>query len=686
VLTRLSGIRRDERGVVMVLFAVVLPVVLLMGVIAVDIGNWFVHQKRLQTLADASVLAGGGSFTGCGQDMAATNLVIKNAALNYAGDTTRDSATRNQQEQHRDNDDHVVLNSKDYWAEGDPTDGSTRDWTWVAPYTPSDTSKPCQTKALDVKETEKVVPLLFGLIPVQTTPHARARVEIRQVESVTGLLPFAVPEVAPAKVGVVIFDENGSASSPASVRGAAWLANNTPSPPPDLSAFNTWDGDLAGVNLNGSENFNTIIVISRWAGASLNGSLQTICTQNPVQVTCYGKGWSLNSGLSFIHAYSDGTAGSAQFPRIRQAVLVGGCGTDFSSPYFNLNGGCSMVVQAKIDFGVSGDPRIFPTCAVVPGYTWSAGGLGGALGTWTQTGGFSPSAGRNDQSINNVETLKTGASCPGSRTYSTDFPKVASAYLANPTGSSPSSGPVQYLWLTQPGGAALNSVNGQSGINVHATVGLDPPLSDAQPLDPPIKLRFASDPGSENQAVDCDKNVNFRDEILNGCQNPYTENQRNGSCAGYGSGNLPQPPVAPLPGDDCIITETGDKTGQIRQAMDERWGHNGGPTCKTLNRWPTAAGQPLPPPSDPRYVTLFITDENSFGGSGNDIYPIRRFAGFYLTAADGLNCPGDDPANPGAKNAWGHFVTYVIPNPNGTASDTLCAFNDAGLCIAVLVE
>ena len=121
--------------------------------------------------------------------------------------------------------------------------------------------------------------------------------------------------------------------------------------------------------------------------------------------------------------------------------------------------------------------------------------------------------------------------------------------------------------------------------------------------------------------------------------------------------------------------------------MDERWGHDGGPTCKTLNNWPTAVGDPLPNPlTDKRFVTLFIADENAFGSSGGDILPIRRFAGFYLTAADGLGCPGDDPAVPGAKNVWGHFMTYVVPNPNATPTDELCAFNEAGTCMAILVE
>ena len=83
---------------------------------------------------------------------------------------------------------------------------------------------------------------------------------------------------------------------------------------------------------------------------------------------------------------------------------------------------------------------------------------------------------------------------------------------------------------------------------MQVTVGLSSYLSQVDPTDPPILLRFASVPGSQNQAVDCDKTINFRTEILNNCLNPYSVNKRSGSCAGYGPGNLPQRPIAPHPG------------------------------------------------------------------------------------------------------------------------------------------
>ena len=665
--TRGSDRGMREHGQVVIFFALLLPVFLGMGSVVISIGNWYVHKKHLQTLVDAGALASGLAFTGCYQDPAATNGLIGAAALAYAGDPTRDPATRNRQLQ-EPADAHVVLNSDVYWSGN--------------PYPPDNTlGLPCDLKSLDVKATDHEVPALFKWLPASPSPKARAKVEILKTFGITGLLPWAVPEVEPERVAAIFINPNTGL-----VVGRGFLNNNTPPSPPDLSVYNVWHADVTGVNLNGNEQFDTIIMVSRDPAASIAGTLGQICNQNPVQTTCYGKPWSTTSGLGFIHAYSDAVNGDLNPPQLRQVEQVGGCPGDLSAPYFNEDGGCGIAIQAKIDFGFTGDPTGYPACAVVTAagspMTWGAGGIGGAYGTWT--GGIVPGAGSGRNAFGITwETDKGGGDCGGPDNNGQWTP-VGAPYVS--TGSS---GPVKYLTLinNDPPFGPANSMHQAVSANLHVTVGLIPELIDSDPYAPPIRLRFGSPSGSQNQALDCDKSVRFEDEIRDGCQNPYRENERNGDCSGYGSGNLPQPPVGPFPGDDCMRVETGDKTGQLRQAMDWRFGRNGGPTCQTFNNWPNAPGDPFPDPlTDKRFVTLFIADETMFGSSGGDIYPVRRFAGFYVTAADGLDCPGDVPAVPGPKNVWGHFVTYVVPNPNATPSDELCAFTEAGTCIAVLVE
>jgi hypothetical protein len=656
---------RREGGQVVVFFALLLPIILGLGSVVVSVGNWYVHKKHLQTLVDAGAFAGGQEFTGCGQDPTGTNANIAAAALKYAGDPNRDATTENRQLEDPQ-DAHVVLNSSVYWT-GNPY--------------PADNTlgTPCSTKFLDVKSTEDKIPLLFKWLPSSPSPKSKARIEIHNVLGFSGLLPVAVPEVLPDKVAALFVDENSG-----NIVGGS---NLNAASPPGLSAFNVYQGDVGGVNLGVSGNYDIVIVTSRDASfvAPTSGTLASVCNANPIQTICYGKPWSsLSNRVYVIWAYSGAAAGGLNPPALREVELSGGDPTDLSRPYFNLNAGSSIAVSAHIDFGSGGDPTPYPACARawVNGnpMTWGTY-AGDPYGRWTGT--FTPASGsgRNDVTIT-WETDKGGGNCGGQK-WTGSFGNTSAAYASNTY-----SGPVQYLTATDNAtGLAAGSINKTSSASLHVTVGLLPPLMEANALDPPISMRFASGAGSLNQALDCDKNITFHDELLNDCQNPYIANKRNGSCAGYSTGNLPVPPIGPLPGDDCIVTETGDKSGQIRQAMDERWGHDGGPTCKTLNHWPNAAGDPMPDPlTDPRFVTIFVTDEQAFGGSGNDIYPIRRFAGFYLTSADGLNCPGDVPANPGAKNMWGHWVSYVIASSGGTPDTTLCSFTGGNVCIPVLVE
>lgn len=64
MLRRLGRLRRDG-GAVMVLFAVMVPLLLLpVGAIAIDVGYWFVMQRKVQATADAGALAAANAING----------------------------------------------------------------------------------------------------------------------------------------------------------------------------------------------------------------------------------------------------------------------------------------------------------------------------------------------------------------------------------------------------------------------------------------------------------------------------------------------------------------------------------------------------------------------------------------------------------------------------------------------
>ena len=79
----------DERGAVAVLFAVLTPMFLFLFLLVIDVGNWYVHKRHLQSSADAAALAGGANLGDCfstdASVAAAANTTIKNEAGKYAG-------------------------------------------------------------------------------------------------------------------------------------------------------------------------------------------------------------------------------------------------------------------------------------------------------------------------------------------------------------------------------------------------------------------------------------------------------------------------------------------------------------------------------------------------------------------------------------------------------------------------
>ena len=238
-------------------------------------------------------------------------------------------------------------------------------WTGTLPARITPSGTPCAVKFLDVKATEDKIPLLFKWLPATPSPKSKARIEIHQATGVTGLLPFSIPEVFPNKVAALVVDESTGLIKRGAILNAAIV--------PGLSAFSVYQGDVGGVDLNVSGNYDVVIVSSRDAGFTAPASgtaLSAVCTADPVQTICYGKPWSsLSNRIYSIYAYSGATAGGDANPpnpppALKQVELTGGNPTDLSQPYFNVDAGYSIGVSANIAFGNGGaDPRPYPICA-----------------------------------------------------------------------------------------------------------------------------------------------------------------------------------------------------------------------------------------------------------------------------------------------------------------------------------
>ena len=127
---------------------------MLLGVLAVDVGNWYVHKRELQIQADAGALAAAGHYRYPCDDTA-----ISTAAREYAGGV-RNRFPRIPAERLS-----FRLNQPSFFNQ---------------PGTPSPpdegmTGSPCADAAVDVKMTESAVPWFFGK-PVLPFIDAQARV------------------------------------------------------------------------------------------------------------------------------------------------------------------------------------------------------------------------------------------------------------------------------------------------------------------------------------------------------------------------------------------------------------------------------------------------------------------------------------------------------------------------------
>lgn len=720
-----------ERGQVLVIFAVLLPIFMLLGSIVLAVGNWYVHKRHLQTQVDAAVLATGADFTGCFLQPAATNGVITSSALNYAGDTQRDTGTVNLQVQEPD-DVRVVLNSSNYWTSANPSTnlatGYDMDWTMDGDpnVAGQQSSQPCDAKFLDAKATDDKAPLLWRWIPLVPSIKSHAVIEIRQIREKSGFLPLAVPENNPRSVAALFLNE-ASANTVDS-----WTFLTAPTSASDTSTVNgetvaVWDGAAA---VDVKEQTGVIILRSRalLTDADLQGkTLSQMCAI--AGTNCFGSipnqspPSTNRTGLSFIFGQG-GTppnngatisdAGLSNFDTLGNdfGPANPSCATtDDTSPYFMWNADCQVRLRAKIEFGGN-----VPAQPIVV-----RGQLGGPFGTncnggktmdirdgWWESPWFTINAQSGQNRFYMCWTAGTGQT-----QLSGNFGNqtIQMAFAANTTAASNTvfSGPIVYTSL-------LAHSYPKAAQTVFVSVGMQPPLTVTDGNAKPVLLRL-SGPGSLNQALDCDASpVQLPDEIRDGCITPYQINARNLACSPnptWNTNNLPPPlpPPNPDPAPDCIEANTGAVTSMAK-GLHEKWElppPTGIDDCPP-NLWSQyrSSGE-LPPEDDPRYVTLVIAEFGTFANQGAQVVPITKFAGFYATGwfvgggTQGTQgCPDNDPPPPCSVSPpsgnlcdpaysryqgaiWGYFITNVFPS-NALPSNELCAFNELGICVAVLTK
>lgn len=653
-----------EHGGVLVMVAVFLPVMILFVGFAVDIGNFFVHQRHLQTQADAAALAGAAEYRFPCDDV--TDAAVEAVAREYSGEL--DSGYNQQIGGTPTDEVHMLLNSANWFEDSGPTDTTVVE------------GAPCDAGMVDVKMTETDLPLFLKMVGLLTNVdyiNTQARVEFFQRELITGALPIGVPDNNPTVGRVFFVNETTGATL-----GSRELQRNGTQD--DLAL---WD--------NSTDPF-PLPVNSEHIGVrvAFGGGSSTTCGEPLVE--CY----DLEGPNGILHVRGFSMAGSGAQPAAPLArsvyLLAGGC----SDPYFvNVDAACTIGVHADVDFGACGAGGTLPDVgasleARVRGANYPLAvqscAAGGSTSSWATSGTpipINPDAGPVDIELRweetkgkvGSETCKTGGGnkCKGS------FGAVQRTFSA----TDDRSGPIRFAQLWEDGTAWANSLERCSAVqasctyDVVAKVAVDLNLSEnAQSVDDAsVSLRFGAASGSQNQALDCDPEVaNLRDEIALGCAPPYTRNT-----------GTPCPTTtallwaSPSPWD-CVAVATGDATGQIWQGMNLRvHGQTNPASCESPNNWDDF---PNLDPQDPRIVPVFITPFGTFTSTGSQNVPITGAATFYATGwHDSQALCADDDLAP-SKSIVGHFIKYVQALNDGSGGTEHCDPGALDPCVAEMTR
>jgi Putative Flp pilus-assembly TadE/G-like len=800
-----------ERGQVVVIFALLLPVFLALCAVVIGVGNWFTHAKHLQTKADAGALAGGGVWEfPCGPSLGSVDVRIRDAARRYSGPSTvaPTGAFNPQIGGVPSSSIHTILNGP-AWYDDDSNPAA------------SENLAICNTKSLDVKMTEDNSFPLGSILPFYPDIKRKARVEIDSIFGLSGLLPIAVRVPKPRSAAAIFYDETTGNIIPdgnggigvkyfCEVAGLSGL-------PAGLGAWTTNDGGSCNntMRINGGNlPFNTGVAIATSFRPECSATVTTNCFEdsgftkvndlcrqgNGQIVECFfdspgtiGASQVVASGLQFIHGFSAGGAPVGNLPPVLGDAWLqgGGCTGGYGSGYFaSVSGSCAALLNASIDLGsvTVPNPPGPPLETRTPANTevkWKiAYGTGnnddicnfGAscdlAPSWSTALTFPPDHDRyaialrirlKNTTVPGVPACSNSGFNGNCEWYYTGNGRQPTEpnnafILAHPVqrsfmGDDDRSGPIKFLRLNADANCnGLDYQDGQAASQPDTQnwcysmeMGVKGAIAQDQD-EPPIAFNLKA---SQSASLDCDPNItNLKDEVVNGCSPYYAKNDfaRTPPCPSLANWTQISSPPAPYdaewPPITCVLTQTGNPTQLIDGFLQRFFGTSGSPSCpgegstvapefvRGRNYWhdsnnsndddkytfaetlPTlvhgnglGTGGP-----DPREVQLFMTAYDSFGGSGNQMFPIVNFGTFYVTGL-GIGRPGGgvdimDPCNqgsssPGAGNkpppdlktepggayVWGHFINDVVPSPGANASQELCQPElEFQPCVPVLVE
>jgi hypothetical protein len=616
---------RDQRGGVLVLVAVCMPLFIGFTGLVIDVGNWFEHRRHLQTQADAAALAAAGDVRfPCD---AAANSTIAARIQEYGKDKNPQVGGTPPAKV------EWALNSR-HWpgqtAADDPVDTTVVE------------GPPCTAQMIDVKMTEHDLPWFLKATGLVDDINVKARVSIFAQTRQAGSLPIGVPDVNPKAVRVWFVDE--TTSPPTEIAGSSKLLtrrNDADGNPAFQNGLTIWDNAAD----NGGTSLPLKVEHSKLGmRVALSEDPATTDCANPA-VKCYDADSS--NGLLFVRGHAATPAvQNGDAPQVRDAWLLSGtCGDG----YYSIEGeACNVQLNARIDIAPNVASNKVTVVAVAGGKTYPMN-RDAADGMWKTGADIPVEPGASvpiGVSVVQKDGSVAGTACTNSKPCTIPTFDDVQRHVS---GSDDRSGPIAQLVVSNAAGTGANSLERCTATQTACThdltvsVGLLGSVQYASSAaSPPITLRVAG--GSLTGGLDCDTTKGFVAELATGCDPVYEINQST-PCPDKMAG-VPQP-------WQCVPVLTGGKTNQVPAGMNLRmFGDEKAKTCTKPNQWPAVLTNPLLLDSDPRLLPMFITPFGSFDGSGNGTVPVQNFAR--------IN--------------------------DGGAGETACDFQAATPCVAVLTD
>ena len=332
-----------EDGSALLFVAIGLPILLVVFAIVVDVGGWYFHKRALQNQVDAAAFAGSQLWGACFKSTATSPawLPMQQEAQLYDGETGFAHNYNPQVGGTLKGPLGVAFNSTTFPLAQPPSVGP--DDTPSSPCALTTTSDGKAHYIFDVKATEQNVPLIFGSAALGITGpsiHATARTDLKQVESLSGMLPIGVSDPSPKWMYAQFVDEDNGDSAltgwiPLCKIGSPGCAGATGTGNELWTSQTTTPVSMPSTSKNIGVRLKFV-----WGGPSA-----TLACGSGALVDCYDNvpSQTASNGLVHIRAYQTGVSGV----HLENVWMLAGTCTD---GYFAADT-CDAGVQAEVDLG-----------------------------------------------------------------------------------------------------------------------------------------------------------------------------------------------------------------------------------------------------------------------------------------------------------------------------------------------